>query len=562
MAARRRAIEALILLLGHFSAENRPIRTRSSLIIQWALWWSALALLLAFELVVLTLPFNPREGFVGSGFWTGALFFAEQGIRPAFITGAAAAILLSRQVLQREFRRILNESSGRVASARWLAVHLLILGVLIFGTESPRVTLTSITNWEVWLLLWSMVASAALVTWLFCVLPPRFWARWIRQSRSALAAGAAAGLAAYALGNWTRDLWWPLQRSTFELVVFILRLLRQAAVVRPDDLLIGSTRFQVTIGSQCSGLEGVGLICAFIAAYLWACRRELRFPQSFLLFPIGAISIWLLNSVRIATLILIGGWYPKAGVKGFHSAAGWIFFNLVAAGLIWISSQSRLFVRTPGRADRRASPATGYVLPLIVLCLSAVVVGMFSHGAGFYRPVVVIAALAALVLSRSTLLSLRWKPSWGPVLAGVVVFALVALTSNSNVLGATVRTMPDRVPPAATPSMLFFCLLGSAIALPLTQELAFRGYLARKLIAADFDTVSFSRFTWLSFLGSSLAFSITAENWFPAILAGMLFAAVAYRRGLLSDAIIAHVCSGSLLFLFATITNRWSLLIQ
>jgi hypothetical protein len=79
-------------------------------------------------------------------------------------------------------------------------------------------------------------------------------------------------------------------------------------------------------------------------------------------------------------------------------------------------------------------------------------------------------------------------------------------------------------------------------------------------VASDFESVPFTKFTWLSFLGSSIAFGIIEPNWIPGVFAGMIFAAAMYRRGLLSDAIIAHVCSSGMLFAAAATAGRWSLL--
>src|SRR5208337_1454280 len=146
---------------------------------------------------------------------------------------------------------------------------------------------------------------------------------------------------------------------------------------RPDELVVGTSRFVVAITSHCSGLEGIGLICAFTGIYLWTCRRELSFPRALVLLPAGAISIWLLNSVRIAALIFIGGWDQDFALKGFHSAAGWIFFNIVAVGLVWTSSQSQLFVKLP-ESKTPANPARGYLLPLIVLFASSLFVRMLA----------------------------------------------------------------------------------------------------------------------------------------------------------------------------------------
>jgi len=68
--------------------------------------------------------------------------------------------------------------------------------------------------------------------------------------------------------------------------------------------------------------------------------------------------------------------------------------------------------------------------------------------------------------------------------------------------------------------------------------------------------VPFERFTWLSFVGSSIAFGILEPNWLTGVFAGMIFAAAMYRRGLLSDAIIAHVCSSGMLFALVAL-DKW-----
>lgn len=523
------------------------------------LLWMGLVLLLVAELIVLTLPFNLTGNLGEKGFWPAVLSASQHGIRPTFITAVAATIFLSWPVLQQEFRRVLSESPNQIISVRWLAAHLIFLGLLIVGTQAQGIRVSSMADWEGWLFLWSFLACGALVTWLFSALPPRFWVRWIGHSRTAFLGGGAAGLAAYALGNWTQELWGPLQRSTFQMVAMILQLFGQAAVNRPDEMALGTSRFAVTITPHCSGLEGIGLMCAFTGVYLWSCRRQLMFPQALVLIPIGAVCAWVLNAIRIAALIFIGGWNQDVALKGFHSAAGWIFFNLVAVGLIWTSSSSQWFAKAH---ERRLSknPAVGYVLPLLVFFASSLTASMFSLSFEFFLPAVTIPVLCVLWYCRSTLLSLPWKFSWLNVLAGVVVFAMILVTSEGSSADTSIGSALRHLPMPVAAGSLLFCLVGSAIAIPIAQELAFRGYVTRKLVAADFESVPFDRFTWISFLGSSILFGITEPNWLPSILAGMIFALVMYRRGLLTDAIVAHSCSSGLLFLVAAATGRWSLL--
>jgi CAAX prenyl protease-like protein len=129
------------------------------------------------------------------------------------------------------------------------------------------------------------------------------------------------------------------------------------------------------------------------------------------------------------------------------------------------------------------------------------------------------------------------------------------MSRNSGFYGAITASLTN-LPALRATALTALSLAGGAIAIPLAQELAFRGYLERKLVASDFERVPFDRFTWLSFLGSSVAYGVIEPNWIPAVFVGMIFAAAMYRRGLLSDAIIAHVCSSGMLFAFAVITGN------
>jgi CAAX prenyl protease-like protein len=166
--------------------------------------------------------------------------------------------------------------------------------------------------------------------------------------------------------------------------------------------------------------------------------------------------------------------------------------------------------------------------------------------------------LATLWYHRSTLLSLQWKLSWLSVLAGVGVFVLTAVVSGTSAGDLSFGTAMQHLSIPAAAGLLVLGLAGG-VAVSIAQELAFRGYLERKLVASEFENVPFTKFTWLSLLGSSVAFGIIQPNWLPGIFAGMIFAAVMFRRGLLSDAIIAHVCSSGMLFALAAASSRWSL---
>jgi CAAX prenyl protease-like protein len=106
---------------------------------------------------------------------------------------------------------------------------------------------------------------------------------------------------------------------------------------------------------------------------------------------------------------------------------------------------------------------------------------------------------------------------------------------------------------------LLFRVQGAVITVPLAEELAFRGYLLRKLVASDFESVPFDSFTWTSFIVSSIAFGALHQSWVAGILAGTLFALAMYRRGRLADAIAAHAIANALLTIYVISTGSWSL---
>ena len=94
---------------------------------------------------------------------------------------------------------------------------------------------------------------------------------------------------------------------------------------------------------------------------------------------------------------------------------------------------------------------------------------------------------------------------------------------------------------------------------PIVEELAFRGFLLRRIIARSFDEVSYEQWTWPAVLGSSLLFAAFHQQWLGGFVAGVLYAYAQKRRGLLSDAIVAHAVTNALIAAQVLIAGHWSL---
>jgi CAAX prenyl protease-like protein len=100
----------------------------------------------------------------------------------------------------------------------------------------------------------------------------------------------------------------------------------------------------------------------------------------------------------------------------------------------------------------------------------------------------------------------------------------------------------------------------SIITVPIAEELAFRAYLIRRILSADFERLSPVAFTLPALLISSLAFGILhGDRWFAGTVAGLVYAGLFVRRGRIGDAVIAHATTNGLLAASVLLTGHWNL---
>jgi CAAX prenyl protease-like protein len=116
----------------------------------------------------------------------------------------------------------------------------------------------------------------------------------------------------------------------------------------------------------------------------------------------------------------------------------------------------------------------------------------------------------------------------------------------------------EEMPFGLAAAWVIFRVLGSVITVPLAEELAFRGYALRRLVSPDFDKIPL-RFTWLSFLLSSILFGALHGRWLAGTVAGMFYAWAMYRRGKVGDAIPAHATTNALIAADVLILGNWGL---
>ena len=300
-------------------------------------------------------------------------------------------------------------------------------------------------------------------------------------------------------------------------------------------------------------------------------RKDLRFPQALLLIPLGTVVIWSCNVLRIVLLVIVGAsGRPDVALGGFHSQAGWLGFNIVGLGLVAISRRFWLFSRvdpsgeSPPIDPAVTNPTATYLGPMLAIVATAMITGAMSNGQFDALYPAGCGGRVGFLGPAQGYSGLRWSWSWPAAGIGILVFALwMALEPlNATAAADTSQTIPrtlSGMPMFAAAAWLAFRVFGSVVMVPLAEELAFRGYLVRRLIAADFESVPADRFTWPSFLISSLLFGAMHQRWVAGTIAGMLYALALRHRGRLGDAVLAHATTNALIAALVLTTGAWSL---
>jgi exosortase E/protease (VPEID-CTERM system) len=370
-----------------------------------------------------------------------------------------------------------------------------------------------------------------------------------------LPGGLLLGVAAWGAGLLTEAWWDPLRHATLVAVRQALGWLTHDVVVGPGEFVIGTSRFLIEIHPRCAGYEGIGLMLVFMSAYLWFARPTLRFPQALLLLPIAVVAAWAANALRLVALIAIGTWLsPEVAFGGFHTYAGWLLFCSLALGFTWLAGTISFCARDrAGAVDRSPNPTFAYVAPLLAIVATAMASGALQSGdVDLLYPLRVVAAAAALWACRRQYREFRPTWSWSAVATGGAAFVVWVVGTwlfAAGEAGSALREELAALPGGAAAVWLTFRVLGTVLTVPVAEELAFRGYLTRRLIAADFQTVRLGQFSWMSFVVSSVLFGAMHDDLLAATVCGALYALALYRRGNLGDAILAHATTNALVAL-------------
>jgi exosortase E/protease (VPEID-CTERM system) len=268
--------------------------------------------------------------------------------------------------------------------------------------------------------------------------------------------------------------------------------------------------------------------------------------------------------MRIVVLVLIGmAGAPAIAVAGFHSQAGWIAFNGIALALAFTAPRIRWLRAGASEGSAAAAPASNPSVPYLLPFACILAAGMLSRAASrefeWLYPLRFFSAVAVLWFCRRAYSKLNWRPTWVGLLTGIGVFALwMALDHGAAVHGPSGALMAQ--PAAVRILWIVFRALAATTTVPVAEELAFRGFLARRVVSADFQAVDFRRLSLAAVLVSSGIFGLMhGERWLAGALAGVAYALVLRRGRSMGDAVLAHATTNALIAISVLACGQWQL---
>jgi exosortase E/protease (VPEID-CTERM system) len=485
---------------------------------------------------------------------------------PAIVRGAIAfaAVLLTFALLK--CRAALERVALLPIQPPWLAGHLLFALGFVWASKQLYSGRLPGFNPDLFVTAWALTGLITVALAALAFLALKTWLQIRDATGSLWAVALSTALVASFFTRPARALWEPATRLTFTMVKFMLSWLLPDATTVAEKATIHAPHFSVIVAPECSGLEGAALILVFTTAWLWLFRQEVRFPWALALLPAGVVVLFILNAVRLTALVWIG----NAGAKqiaagGFHSQAGWISFNAVAFGLSVVARRSPWFSLGTKPVEPSRTAAEDRTAAFLIPFLAILGVGMLARAAsaGFESlyPLRLVAAAMALWIFRRSYKDCDWRFGWPAPLAGVGVFILWVGLERALGPASSSSAIPVALEAMSEPGRIFWLtarVLAASVTVPIAEELAFRGYLMRRLVSADFERVDPRRFTWFSLALSSVVFgAMHGSSWLAGSISGLVYGWLYGRSGRIGDAVAAHATTNALLAVCVLALRQW-----
>jgi CAAX prenyl protease-like protein len=218
--------------------------------------------------------------------------------------------------------------------------------------------------------------------------------------------------------------------------------------------------------------------------------------------------------------------------------------------------------RRKNMTDRH--PALAYVAPFAAFLCFLALKSYIPHE----YPLRVIVVSAILIVFSRKVISLRVSHPISSVLFGVLLFVVWIEPDllwpayrqhwlfHNFILGTAQSTMPE----SARVDLVFliFRVAGTALLVPIVEELFWRAWLMRYLVSPDFEKVRLGTYAALSFWLTAILFATEhGSYWEVGLIAGVAFNYWMIRTRSLGDCILVHGITNACLAAYVIAKGQW-----
>jgi uncharacterized protein len=217
-----------------------------------------------------------------------------------------------------------------------------------------------------------------------------------------------------------------------------------------------------------------------------------------------------------------------------------------------------------------------YVLPFVAYLFGATAIGVFGDGnypIAYSGLVIVVGIVTWSMLWREQPVKPSWN-IWEGIVFGLVGIAAWIYLSHLHLESYLTQFFPKFLRPGARASynpfeelsqpwmvysFIVFRMIGLAVLVPIIEEVFWRGFLARWLIAEDWKAIPLGFFTLSSFFSIVGLFTLAHPEWLAAALYAILANLLLLWKKDLWPCIVMHSVSNFALGVYVLVYGAWAL---
>ncbi len=209
-------------------------------------------------------------------------------------------------------------------------------------------------------------------------------------------------------------------------------------------------------------------------------------------------------------------------------------------------------------------PSLPYVAPFAAFLLFIALRSQLPYE----YPIRVIVVTAIVLLVSRRVLTWRLSSPVSSVLVGIAIFVIWIAPDlissayrqswlfHNALVGQARSSLPESL--KGDGIFLWFRIAGTALLVPVIEEIFWRGWLMRYLISPRFETIRLGAYSAVSFWASAILFaSEHGPYWDVGLIAGIIFNLLMIRTRALADCILAHAVTNACLAAYVLIAGQW-----